>query len=600
MSDLTSRRTVRPQEFTHDLYAPIAHLIGDGSPATTVAPGLVPQWADPVDARRMLAYRALGAIRDNARRFWLAPELWHIAPVVNPSTGQVSDAGRSPAEQFREYGHAGLIVDTARALVLGDEQVIRVPDAAPLPEPDGDEPSADRAAAEATQARAAALEEWLDGWADAVGLPTKLLDAEETTISQGDSAFVLSWSPGSARPRLRVYDGGFCFPDWDAIDRDYYVAAGWDDEDFPPVFSLAWEHERAGVTWLRRTTWSLRLAADLVPGQAPAVRERPWGASPWTCWYEVSEWRLDRMKSGRTLHELDPGSDGGRRVVEPMELPIDFLPIVHLPNDYPGGRRFGRSIFLRIAQLLDDLGGGDTDLAINAETVASSSLVTTGISGVQAEGGPGAHFELPAGGTAGLIDTSRSLDALLKYGERLLETLAINSRLGPALLGRIKPNEVPSGTALRLGFAPAQRLLQEMRLVRSVKLALIPKMAVRLAQAAGVLEAGPTPRIEVELGASLPADRAAIIEEVHKLLGEHAISTVTAVRMLIAAGLPIDDAEDEVARIRSEDTEGADQLVNATGRTADAYAYLGLEPAPDPVIPEPDGGVLPAPTLPAP
>lgn len=603
MTDLTSRRTVRPQEFTHDLYAPIAHLIGDGSPATTVAPGLTPAWADAVDSRRLLAYRALSAMHDNARRFWLSPMLWHSAPVTLDN-GQITDGGKSPAEQFREYGHAGLLVDTARALVLGDEQVIRCPAAAPLEDlalGEDEEPPAGRAAAEADQARAAEAEDFLVTWAAREQLEAKLLELEGHAQAEGDGLALVSWSDSGRRPRLRVYDPGFYFPDWSAIDEPYYVAAGWDDDDFPPRIHLAWEYDDDDeVRWLRRETWELRLVGEPDPITGVlAEAVYPWGSSRWVCWHWVDEWRTDRMKSGRKLYALRAGEDGHRVVRAALKLPIDFIPGVHLTNDYAGGRRFGRSILLRVAQLLDDLSGGDTDLAINAETVASSSLVTTGTMGLQAEGGPAAHYELPLGGSAGLIDTSRSLDALLKYGEQLLSTLGINSRLGPALLGRIKPNEVPSGIALRLGFAPAQRLLHELRLVRHAKLPLIPKMAYRLAQAAGVIPSGPTPQILLELGASLPADRAAIVEEVVKLLDEHAISTVTAVRMLVAAGLPIDDAEEEVARIRSEDTTGAGELVDATGRTADAYGYLGIEPFPDPVIPPSEADpVIEPPVLP--
>lgn len=599
--DTSARRVVQPQRYTADMYAPIAHLIGDGSPATTLAAGLVPDWAAPIDGRRLLAYRALAALRDNARRFWLPPNLWQSPPVTLTGTGAVVDGGRSAAEQYREYGDAGVLVDTARALVLGDDQTIVVPAAAELPElAQGTTADEARRTAEAGRAFAAEVADFLERWAARDGLPVKLLEAEETTISQGDSVLVLEWSASSRRPRLRVYDGGFYFPDLDAADEPYYRNAGWDDDDFPPRLDLAWEiadPADESITWLVRHRYELRLIGDPDPVTgAFQTHTYPWGGqSIWRCTYRAERWRLDRLKSGRKLARLEVGgADGGETITDLVELGVDFIPAVHLPNDHPGSRNFGRSLFLRIAQILDDLGGGDTDLAISAETVASAALVTTGVGGLDAEGTAAAHFELPTGATAGLIDTATSLDALIKYGAGLLERLSVNARLGGALLGRVRPNEVPSGYALRLGFAPAQRLLKEMRLVRDMKYPLLLRMAVRLAQAGGVLRAGPTPEILLELGAALPADRAATIEEVRVLLSATppAISTLTAVRLLIAAGLPIEDAEEEVRRIRAEDAAGADHIVNATGNVDDAYAWLAGDPVVAPVE------QLPPPVLP--
>src|SRR6266550_276500 len=111
-----------------------------------------------------------------------------------------------------------------------------------------------------------------------------------------------------------------------------------------------------------------------------------------------------------------------------------------------------------------------------------------------------------------------------------------------------------------------------MRVVRDRKYPLLLKFALRLAQANRVLPGGPTPAARLLLGASMPADRAAAIQEVVELLGggsggkgRPAISIQTAVRMLIAAGLPIDSAEQEVERIQRAMFEQAVQLVEATG-----------------------------------
>lgn len=593
---------IAPRPYVGDLYAPLSHMIGDGTADTPVDPAMTGTWVDDVDARRLLAYQALSALAENSRRYWLPATMWDRPTELN-SRGELVAIGRSAAEQYREYGGPQTLVEHTRALVLGDDQTIVVPDAAPLPDlDDGQEPTDDRRALEAQQAAAAVVEDWLTDWADRVQLRAKILDGEEDTIGRGDGVYVLGWSDNGRRPRLRVYEPGLFFPDWASIDSPEYIAAGWDDDDFPPILHLAWQVKRGDVDYLHRITYRMRRIGEatlnLDGTTSWPTHAYPWGDSGWVCTYAVAEWRLDRLRRDADLYRLTPADPGGTVVVAERDLGVDFPPIVHVPNDVPGGRRFGRSILLKVAQLLDDLGSGDTDLAINAELVASSPFVTTGVAGLTAQGGPGAHYELPEGATAGLVDTSRSLDALIKYDDHLADLLAVRSRIGDALLGRIKPNEVPSGYALRLGFAAANRLKEELRLVRDHKFALLLRMAVRMAQAAAVLPAGPTPAMYLELGASLPADRAATIEEVKALLSTKppSISQLTAVRMLQAVGLPIEDAEAEVDQIRREDIEGANTLVDATGNPADAYDYLERAPA----AAQPAPGAPPAPALPAP
>jgi hypothetical protein len=104
--------------------------------------------------------------------------------------------------------------------------------------------------------------------------------------------------------------------------------------------------------------------------------------------------------------------------------------------------------------------------------------------------------------------------------------------------------------------------------------------------------------MHLELGAALPADRAATSEEVKARLSTRppALSPLTAVRKRQAVGRPSADAEAEGDPIRREDLEGANTLVDATGNPADAYGYLERVAAAAP--PAPPGPTLPPPTLP--
>lgn len=76
-------------------------------------------------------------------------------------------------------------------------------------------------------------------------------------------------------------------------------------------------------------------------------------------------------------------------------------------------------------------------------------------------GVPGEMIGLPEVVSGGWADTSKNLTALAGYLGSLIERLAQNTRLSQVLLGAISPDQVPSGYALQLGFAPAQSLVRD-------------------------------------------------------------------------------------------------------------------------------------------
>ncbi|HEY8881922.1 MAG TPA: hypothetical protein VIM47_00830 [Dermatophilaceae bacterium] len=540
--------------FLHDQWSPLSHIdaLPDGHDSGHGRPLLVASWIDDPDARRLTAYRILSAYADNVRRYYLPERMWAPGAGLEldsfgnlPSSSEPSDASK-----IREYGHAGLVVDAARALVLGEDQTIVVVDPNPTtstgtdgtPGPDVESPAV------------AAVRDWLTDWAAREKLTGKLLTGEADTITDGDGVYVLGWSPRAGRPKLRVYDPGFYFPDLLAAERAEY--ADWDDDDFPPVVHLAWETAAAdGATTLRRTTW--RMAKLPVPVKAP------WGGTrAWTCVMDVISIRTDRLQQGWTIYNLPADAAAVTVVQEPTDLGVDFMPVVHVPNDEPGGRHFGRSTLMRVAMILDDLMGADTDLSISSELSAPSPTVVIGAGAPRLDGGPGVQWNAPAGSSLSQLDTSKSLDAQLKYATRLLEMLSQNTRLAMTLLGRVDITQAPSGYALELGFAPTSALVREMRAVRAVKYPLILRFALRLAQVndSNAVPAGPTPDLSIDLGAALPADLPAAISAVKELLPIRAISTPTAVRMLMRAGLPIEDAEDEIAAIEAEALAGGHVL----------------------------------------
>lgn len=528
----------------HDTWAPLAYIPELDASQNSRPPGSH-TWVDNYDARRLAAYRILAAYTDNIRRFYLPDSTWDQR--VENVDGLIR-VHHAEATGYREYGDPALIVDTARALILGDDQSVEFPDA------EDDEPTD--------------LETWVKDWAAKERLTQKLLQGEANSVGLGDGVYVLGFDPEKNRPRLRVYDPGFYFPD------TITHVEGWLDDDYPPIVHIAWEEEREGVTWVRRHTWEMR--------KLPAPRATAWGGAPteWACFYRVMDYRLDRLRDNATVYSPELSRDPVE-VQAWTDLLVDFIPVVHVPNT---PEEWGSSVLMRVGQILDDINATDSDLATGSQTAASPTLVTTGPAVQGLTGAPGEHLGLD-GGSAGWLDTSKNLVALTGYVTSLLDRLAVNTRLAQALLGRVQPNDVPSGYALALGFHPARQLMREARTVRDEKYPLLLKFAVRMAMAAGWLSRGEVPDMRLSLGASLPADLPTAVDTVKDLLPVHGISTATAVRVLVQAGLPIEDAEAEVAAIKTESYDAAVKLFEATGNSAAAAAMLGVDPAAVPILP---------------
>lgn len=507
------------------------------------APPHAPPYFPLSDQRRLRAYNILTAFMTNTRRDFL--------PAESHSGLDYDEGGRprnkSPeAHDYREYGDASLVVEALRDLILGDSQDVTV--------------TADPESAVAV---------WVDDWIRSERFEVKLLEAERSACGLGDAVFVLGVSERAKRPKLRVEDPGFYFPDTQT------AIEGWDDADFPPIVHLVWEYEDEDRhTWVRRTTWRMK--------RLPAPVSTKWGSTrEWTCMYSVSEWKRGDIHGKATVYSDEMGRNG-RVVTPPQDLRIDFIPVIHVPNT---PEEWGRSILTLVAQLLDDLQSTDSDLAIGSQT-ANPLLVTEGSSLPILTGMPGESLGLPAGGKASYI--SASLAGQVAYLDNLMRRLAQNTRLGEVLLGRTSPADVPSGYAMELGFHPARQVMRNARRVRFEKYPLIIKFATRMAQEYGWLEAGKTPDIEVALGASLPGDKDSATKNVTALLNAHAISTKTAVAMLVEAGLPIEDAQDELSLILAENTKALVEIIDAAGGQGVAYVIDRLTDLTNAAKPEAD------------
>jgi hypothetical protein len=617
----------KPDETIFDSWTPLTFKRQFGSRKSMSFTGdgagfHVPAWIGDFHTRRMQAYAILRSYVDNAAREFMAIK------------------GRDRIDERREYGDAALLVATVVGALLGEDQQIITEGAEelaleeeqdpgvdaqgnPLPAPDPD-PEQEERRREAESAMA--LQDWLREWATIERLQIKMRETEGLAVGLGDGVYTLGWSPDKRRPRLRIWDPMFYFP----------VLDDGNEDDFPRKVHIAYEvydpDLQENQTKIRRITWEmgpifpvteptlaarlLRREADLFDGDTMGddgriSRVYPWSEEPSfeTCYLTDATWVLEQAKSvddltgSAAMYATDADGPINRR-----DLMLDFIPVVHVPNTVAQLNHFGRGLIATVAQILDDLSSADTDLAASSATTGHPVIALQGGVVDKDDKGrakltyePGEILE-SGDGKLDMLDTSKALDALIGYIEFLLKRLSTNSRVAEALLGRVKPSEVPSGIALQLGFGPTDNMVKEMRLVRSEKNPLILKFAHRIAlaaQAAGLMQDVPEEWInsDVVCGSFLPQDQAAAVDRVTALYKAKVISLETAILMLVEVGIPIERVLEEVRRIQERDFEGAAALFDATGDKELVYAYLGEdpppEPDPEPIVVDPSGAPIP-------
>ncbi|GAA1919643.1 hypothetical protein [Streptantibioticus ferralitis] len=520
-------------------------------PGNLAFPELAASWLPPHELRRLAAYKVLAAYDNN-------------------QAGQLAAAsGDDAALDRRELGDAAKLVDTALGYLLGSEQQVVVLGAE----------HADEAAPQPGAVDAAGAQERLRQWADKELLTLRVQQAERNAVLLGDSVYVLAWDPDKGRPTLRTYDPGFYFPQWDDDQ----------DQDFPSRVHLAWElpedPELGLKARVRRVTYELGPISE----DGTVARQYPWEPgkpSSVTCFLTDAEWALDDLKQGETLDQLPLGKamfrvrpDG--TALNRLDLLIDFVPVVHVTNTIPdGGEHWGRSVIAKVLQGLDELAATDSDSSAASATTGTPII---GLAGARlpvdrATGRPeqltvqaGAVWQLGDSGRMDALDTSPQLAELRARVEHLLDRIASNSRITSAGLGALDASKVPSGYALQLALGPLDALVGSMRLAREHKYRLLLKFVQRLFQAGQVQgwTAGESLSARLAWAPHTPTDRAAVLDEVVQAYGAGVISLETAVRMLVDAGYPIDDASQEVARIRTR----ADQ--EAAARVAEAAAGRG-------------------------
>jgi hypothetical protein len=585
MSVVDERSTVRGapglEEMIIDPWAALSFKRAMGGRRQAGVSWTNPAWVGEENQRRLLAYKIRDAFAKNIARHFLA----------TLDTKKRSD--------HREYGDAALLVETVKAALLGDQQQITVEGADQFNEDDDgkqDITTPEGGNAVSTDAKKAqSLEDQLRKWAKKERFLLKMVETERNAIKLGDGLYVLGWDVKKKRPTLTVYDPGTYFPVLDDINLG--------GNDFPKRVDIAWELDDdapEGKILVHRITWEVRESDPI---------SLPWEEEPVTeqCYMTEGVWELTKAAGDRvTVHDFQGASvtyvkqpDGTDR--QDIPLGHDMLPVVHIPNTVALLDHFGASVLDNVMQILDDIASSDTDLQ-TASALAGFPVIAVQKARVETKDsqgntvvtyGPGTLLEV-GDGSMSVLDMSAGLTALITYVNHLLERLEVNARVPAGVLGRIKPSDVPSGIALALSFGPLRTMIDEMRLVREDKYRILLRFVTRLFWLNGELDEDPPDEAEAELqfGHFLVVDSQAIVQEATTLLSAHAISRPTALKMLLDAGIPIEDAAKEIAAIQSEDFDAANTLLDITNDVQLVFDWLGIDreppPEPEPVVPEVD------------
>jgi hypothetical protein len=588
---------------------------GDGMPNRRAFPESTAMWVPEEDQKRLAAYKLLAAYDNNQ-----SAELSEVS-------------GDLHARERREFGDPSMYVETVMSHVLGREQTITVPGA----DHEGDTPTPD-------EAMAARIEELLREWAEDEQLAMRVQQCERKAVSLGDGVYRVAWEPGRMRPTVRVHDPGFYFP---------VLPEDGDAGDYPTRVHFAWElpaDERRGLkARLRRITYELdwigpatgsgvdeqgRAVRAPLPPDEPALdmpdnevppppitpgdvyypatgaiaRQYPWNDTPSyvTCYLTDATWQLEDLKGAPDVDSLPLSSatfatraDG--EVLDHLDLMIDFVPVVHLPNTVPPAEEhWGQSSLAKVLQIFDELTSSDTDSAKASATTGAPMIGLWGkAAGSSMEAHqvtPGMLLKLGENGGMTALDTSKNLAELRNHIHDLSDRAAKVARLPAVALGTVDPSLVPSGYALEISLGPLDALIASMRLARDHKYALLLKMVQRLYLAGQHPDwAGITPMpARLAFGSYKPTDKAAVLEQVTTGVDKGVISLETGLKMLEEAGFPIDDIPAEIERIQSRQFEKARTLADATGDTQLVGDFLGVkvnepDPAPAPQLPATPG-----------
>lgn len=451
-------------------------------------------WVPPEDRRRLLAYRYYSAYYHNFSQ----------ALRANPP---------DPENPLVEGGDAQLICDTFADAVIGDQFII--------------EPAnmVDNQGREEPELRKQL--DLINTFREKEMLDLQILSNEINASVNGDGVIKLRWSERKGRPKIQPLPPDSFFPELD------------ENDDWTRVH-IAWEERmNNGVdTRVYKETYEF--------DDEGKVR----------C---TAGYYKHKRKTKGSLEDLElEGYTKNERGEEVnfLDLGIDFIPIIHVPNILIGGEIFGVSDLKPVIQLLDEQINAQSSGATNAEYLGDATLLVEGEdTGKEPEipHAGGIFFSGAPGNRIGLLDTSPMNKAVLEWLDYLESKIFRNSGITEVAIGKVAGNEIPSGVALQILQHRFLRKIYQKRLIREAKYSKMTKFVMRFYRAFGNSDQkSDNEEFQIGFGNVLPIDRRELIEEITLAVNSGIMTKETAINLFrTMTGWEI--PEDEADRLTKEE-----------------------------------------------
>lgn len=477
-------------------------------------------WIPLEHRRRLAAYKVYAAVYNNSHKNFMQ------------------------RQGILEFGDAALVADTLRDALIGVSGIKITAD--------------DLETNKTSQAKVDRLRKW---WREEL-MDSKVFENETNCTVLGDSVYRLRMSNKVGKKKtvkVDTFDPGFFFPDFD------------DDGDLSKVH-LAWEEEYLTNTGEKDTrvykeTYSLYDNKCFVTaGYYQAMREGRIGDE----WFNLDDLELISYKV-----------DASGVVYDNVDLQIDFIPIIYIPNINVQGEPFGKSDLAKALDIFSEIANSNTDMAANTSLLGSPPLVLKSDASyggdVDEDGqprvttvGPGQVIEVGPTGDAFLLEVHNMNTAIDSYLKGLDKRLFEVTRATKLAAGKMEGSVIPSGISLRLMQNPLVQATLPKRILRTHKFLLLLKFVQKLLAKFGepedmkVFADEDYSHIDVEFSDIFPTDRSQAINDLAVAYTAGFLSLETAVRMGNRLGIDIDDVKKEVERIKKE-REEMNTFVNTDG-----------------------------------
>jgi hypothetical protein len=516
-----------PEKKVYDIYAAILNF--KRSISVFNRPGIDFYYIPEDHLRRLKAYEILESFYYNYSRDYR----------FFPESGSVSQN-----DSILEPGDAAWVCDTIKSKLLGNGAVI----AADLPEElQNVDVETLPAELQSLQENILEREKMMRSWWKKQNIFLKIDENERKCSYLGDCAYLVEWVTKKENgveigyPDLRTYDPGFVFPFFNCNDESLErngqlvqdrVIIGWQDISKAIMDNIGSDQYFV----IFRDIYELRIDKD--------GNKKCWRKHGYYKYNSSEEVDIYNLIDDNILNNDDK---------QWLDLGIDFMPVVVIPNITVQGHDFGLSNLHFILGMIDAIINTDTDLTKNSEKLGGATVFLAGKNisfaidpttgkPVPVEIQPNTMYALGEGGDANLLDTSAMQKALLDTKDVIEKKLLRNSHITEIGAGVLDIGQI-STLSIKLLMQPLLDLIYPMRDQRNRYYSTIFFYVQRLYQIFGNVEQkkvfdGDIFDFIIKFGNLLPGDEKTRLEE-YKLY-EELTDTQTMLQKMKEDGYNID------------------------------------------------------------